>query len=964
MNYSKITSICRNIIFLKISFATLLISCLLFNEAKSQNGFHRLFNERYGLNHKLINAITKDNKGNVWLGTEKGLVKFDGLSFCDIIPDLNKYKFSEIISIRLKGNLLFLHYRNKGCLTYNLNNFKFKEVYQNHFVSIEPHSENIYFIVTSDGDLLKYANNKYKLVYSFGSKLNFCSSVIFNRYLYIVNALGVFKFDTSSLSLIDKNNNLKISQNVFFNPSLVYLNLINNNSVYKIDSVGKHSEYSKIIFKKLDIPEKVNFFVSESKTKYSYIYNYRKLVRGQLIRNDDIRVIHNLSTIDNLQLRNMCICNKYNTLVGTNQGLLWISRYQDGFKRLNDNYQYDTIVRVRRSILEYNKNELLLFGYPSIIKYDIRTNNYTTIVHNSTFYNSIRIKDKIYVTTNDSGLVRFDSSFKNMETIYSPPKSYKIFVGLCYDSINNIIAAGGQNYLVFYDLKLNRKKVINLDVGLIKTIIKDNINNVFWIGTKAGLFGVDLNGKIKFNINLNPNLSKLQLVDISDFIIINNSELYISNIQGVYKMDLRSINSIYKLPIHDDLVRNSVGLEYDKKGKIWISTFQGIVVYNTKTQTSIHLVKDIHLLNNEFNHSSSQTLSDGSLIFGGINGYDIISPNKIDYKYIDHNLSVSTVFRISKNDTVQLSTDHNKSLKFKIGQEYLKINVSLKNIIHDYTYNYEYSFDDNVWLKGNSNNQILIIDLSPGKHILKIRSLEKMTKANVIELEIIATLPFYKTNLFAWIVTLITLLALVLYIYTLRRIRTVKVRLKNQIAMDLHDEVGTVLTKALFQSRKIENNQISNLIESALNSLRAYIYSMSNKRVNLTDFIDDISEMLNFIIIDENVKVEFQHPDFNNTTISSLLYRDLKLSSFEIFANIQKHAHCSGINVKIENTKNYLFIYFSDNGVLNDIKLLSNKGNGIDNIKKRIIRHGGDVKFSINVNGTGLKIEIKVPFKS
>ncbi len=860
--------------------------------------------------------------------------------------------------------MLFLHYRNKGCLTYNLSNFKFTKIFDNYFLSVEPLTENSYFIVTKEGNLFKYSNRKPKLIYSFGTISSFCSSIIFNNYLYVVNSSGVFKFDTTSLSLIDIDNSLKITHNVLLKSSSVYLNLINNGSVYKIDSTSQHLQHKDIVLKRLDIPENVNYYLSESKNSYSYIYNWKKFIKGEITDEDEIRIIHNLNSIDNLQLRNICICNKYNTLIGTNQGLLWISKYQDGFHRLNDNDLYDTILRVRRSILQLNKNELLFFGYPSVIKYNIKNRKYTTLFNNSTFYNSIYVKDKFYVTTNDFGLVRFDHSFKKMETIYEPQKSYKIFVGLCYDSLNNIIAAGGQNLLLLYNLKSNTKKVVKFEFGVIKTIIKDNINNVFWIGTKNGLYGIDLNGKIKFNITKTSNLFKLQLIDISDLLIINNSELYISNILGVYKMDLHSINSIYKLPIHPDLAKNSVGIEYDKNGKIWISTFQGLVIYNIKTKNSTHLVKDIHLLNNEFNHSSSQTLSDGSLIFGGISGYDLIYPNKIDYEFIDHNISISTIFKISRKDTIQLSVNENKPLRFKIGEEYLKIFVNIKKIIHDYNFNYEYTIDDNFWFKGNSVNQILILDLTPGKHKLKIRSLEKLHSSHVIVLDIIAYLPFYKTNLFAWLIALIILTILILYIFTLRRLRAIKTKMKKQIAMDLHDEVGTVLTKALFHSRKLENSQLSNLIENALNSLRVYIYSMSNKRVNFIDFIDDIFEMINFLIINDSIKVKFQHSNYTEILISSTLYRDLKLSFYEIFTNIQKHSHCSELEVIIEKRKSCLCFIINDNGVFNDINLLKKNGNGIENITKRILRHNGEIQFKVNELGSGLTIEFKVQYKS
>jgi signal transduction histidine kinase len=178
--------------------------------------------------------------------------------------------------------------------------------------------------------------------------------------------------------------------------------------------------------------------------------------------------------------------------------------------------------------------------------------------------------------------------------------------------------------------------------------------------------------------------------------------------------------------------------------------------------------------------------------------------------------------------------------------------------------------------------------------------------------------------------------------------------------MDLHDEVGTALTRALFYSRKAKDQVLTNLIENSLNSLRAYIYSMSNKKVKLFELIDDLQEMLNFISIDTDIEVNFKYSELKNETISSILYRDLKLSFYEIIANNQKHSHCSKFDVHFILEKSILKINFTDNGVLNNIDVLFKNSNGIDNIYKRVKRHKGEVNYSINPVGSGLCIDILV----
>ena len=154
-----------------------------------------LFDSKYGLKQKSINAIVKDKNGIVWLGTESGLVKFDGLSFCEIIPNIEKYKNSEIARIKIKENTIYLVYRNKGCLTYNINTYKFIEISKVPIFDIAPVTDNIYYTINHNGVLLKHIGSKTIKFKKINSVITRARIEYFANRLFLATDDGLFRIN-------------------------------------------------------------------------------------------------------------------------------------------------------------------------------------------------------------------------------------------------------------------------------------------------------------------------------------------------------------------------------------------------------------------------------------------------------------------------------------------------------------------------------------------------------------------------------------------------------------------------------------------------------------------------------------------------------------------------------------------------------------------------------------------------
>ena len=144
-------------------------------------------------------------------------------------------------------------------------------------------------------------------------------------------------------------------------------------------------------------------------------------------------------------------------------------------------------------------------------------------------------------------------------------------------------------------------------------------------------------------------------------------------------------------------------------------------------------------------------------------------------------------------------------------------------------------------------------------------------------------------------------------------------------------------------------------------SFRTYLDSLSRKKLNLHDLSDELQEFINSISHETTLKITYtMHFDVDQT-IRAELFRDIKLSIFEVVTNAIKHSKAVNLSLSIIQKERLLKIKISDDGFCDLTNFDAMKGNGIGNIKKRISRNNGIFTFYIAEGMTGLTIEFNIP---
>lgn len=199
-----------------------------------------------------------------------------------------------------------------------------------------------------------------------------------------------------------------------------------------------------------------------------------------------------------------------------------------------------------------------------------------------------------------------------------------------------------------------------------------------------------------------------------------------------------------------------------------------------------------------------------------------------------------------------------------------------------------------------------------------------------------------------------------------------EIEIRNKIASDLHDDVGSTLSSIRMYSGIVRNqpNQTetaSQLLDKISNNSQEMIESMSDIvwmiKPGNDDFKNVENRMLNFaneLCVPAGINFEFNKDMSDEIKIPMEQRRDLYLIFKEAVNNAVKYSGCSTIRAVISQKPGYLYMQIQDDGKGFDTKLIAN-GNGVGNIRKRAEENGGNAKIiSSYGNGTAVSISFKM----
>ena len=193
--------------------------------------------------------------------------------------------------------------------------------------------------------------------------------------------------------------------------------------------------------------------------------------------------------------------------------------------------------------------------------------------------------------------------------------------------------------------------------------------------------------------------------------------------------------------------------------------------------------------------------------------------------------------------------------------------------------------------------------------------------------------------------------------------------LRTRIAGDIHDQLGSDLTKLVMLSDEVTanngnigstmetTNAIKRVAREATRSLGDIVWAVDPAQDDLSSLVDRIRshsmDMLDGTSIEHTI--DCMHSG-DHQRITPSTKRDIQLIHREALNNSIKHAKATRIDVLLHSRSDHITMRITDNGVgLGEP--VGTKGNGLRNLHRRAERIGATLQIESNATGTKVLLE-------
>jgi two-component system sensor histidine kinase UhpB len=196
-------------------------------------------------------------------------------------------------------------------------------------------------------------------------------------------------------------------------------------------------------------------------------------------------------------------------------------------------------------------------------------------------------------------------------------------------------------------------------------------------------------------------------------------------------------------------------------------------------------------------------------------------------------------------------------------------------------------------------------------------------------------------------------------------------KLRNNIARDLHDDMGSVLSSINIISKVVMENpgekdnikehlkRINENSNYMLESMSDMVWAINPANDSFMKVIFKIKEFAGDILEPLNIQWEFlQSGNLENIQLSLKSRKDIYLVFKEAINNAAKYSRCSRVIINIGYQSNQITLQVKDNGTGFDTNIVK-EGNGLKNMKQRAAEMNGSASI-ISVPGQGTTVLVSI----
>jgi signal transduction histidine kinase len=402
-------------------------------------------------------------------------------------------------------------------------------------------------------------------------------------------------------------------------------------------------------------------------------------------------------------------------------------------------------------------------------------------------------------------------------------------------------------------------------------------------------------------------------------------------------------------------------IQPDAEGNLWLSTNRGLARFRADGppgRKSKNFTVADGLQGLEFSYCSSHRGRSGTLYFGGLNGYNFFRPEEI--RDNPHRPRV-LVTRLTSRDSAFFSEGAGPAPQ-QVSLEYPFHDFTLDFLALDYTnprenkYRYMLEGYDQTWTEAQSRRSARYTNIDPGSYVFAVlgSNSDGIWSEEGTKLAIIIHPPYWKTLWFRALLALLVAGFLVL-IYRLRMARALAMeRMRIRIASDLHDDIGSTLTKIAIQSEIIQSaddvkairaasGKIGGASRAIIGMLSDIVWSIDARNDTVGDLLDRMREFAAEVLPGSQIEYTFTVQGLApERPIAVAVRQNLYLIFKEALTNIARHSTARHATISLVNAPVAFTMRIANDGSRKESELLSSHA-GLRNMMMRACQIGGEL---------------------
>jgi signal transduction histidine kinase/ligand-binding sensor domain-containing protein len=584
---------------------------------------------------------------------------------------------------------------------------------------------------------------------------------------------------------------------------------------------------------------------------------------------------------------------------------------------------------------------------------------------------------------------------------------------------------------VLYRLAVKRALRASSQLSITKTLSKENgyppaltitlmidSKDVLWYSpVPGGLIGVDVRGEPKKVAEfLYPTQTTLR--DVRELHEDRSGRIWALGFDPVNRIVVRSGNG-FRLDSTDALLTKlpAVPLRAVRNtsdGAWWFgSRYQGLYIYHGDSVK--HMTTADGLISNQI--SSLGETPSGGLLIGTLAGLMLmqdrsnlrITPmqqyiqSPVTAVYSDHQAtfaatrfemtffdalpeSVHSVFppvlftTIAVNGKERLFTS---GVELSSGENTMTIDYTAISFRNSGALRFQYKLEplEGEWSAATTNRSVTYANLSPGEYSFSVRVLNQQG----IPSEIASVLPVTIASPFwlRWWFIVSVLSFLVTLLVLLERIRVRRLleieKIRSRIAADLHDDIGSGLTRIALLSDMIRRQsgtqrpeedtaysvptltaKVGDISRELVDAMSDVVWSIDPKNSSMERLIQRVRTFAVEVCEAKDITLSFSVQEgVERSKVGSDSIRAVLLVAKEALTNIVRHANARNAGVSLTAEQDGLIIRITDDGKGFAVEELT-RMNGLTNMRLRVEKLGGVFTMQA-VKGAGTTILARIP---